>query len=327
MAKTITYQLMETEIIKRNWSYVYFGANDRFMKVRDSKGIECLFRGTRPDLSSANGVNIAVNKSETIKFVERIGYRVAETVIINDPSELSVFLSKEKQIVVKPMDSEKSKGVTVGITSMDELYDAISLARKESSTNTAVAQKQLSGKLYRVLVIGSNVVAVSDRKAACVVGDGLRTVRELVNQLNVDPRRGDDSSFALQTINIDSVSSYVGQEALEAVLGSGEELRIGAIESVSAGGTAADATELIHESWSRALVRIAHELGLFVAGFDLITPDISDPMVGNFMPLLEVNSTPGLKIHQFPSEGESREIAPILLDAVFDLKCKLSQLI
>ena len=90
-----------------------------------------------------------------------------------------------------------------------------------------------------------------------------------------------------------------------------------AIESVSEGGEARNCTADAHPGWIDAAVHITNALGLFVAGFDIMTDDISAPPADGYLPLLEVNSMPGLKIHEFPSQGEPVRLAARLLDSVF----------
>lgn len=318
MANTITHQIIESEAKRRGWSCTYYGVDDRFLQVENESGIKCVFRGTRPDLTSANGADIVDNKFETVAFVRNLGFKTPDTIMSDDIDSIVDFLMKQKEIVIKPLDSAKSYGVTVGITRQEEVPEALAYAHKYSKSNKVVAQEQVTGKLYRVFVIDDKVVAVSERRAATIIGDGKSTVNELIGVLNRDPRRGVGSEFALQTVSIESVSKYIGKDKLGTILEEGTELRIAAIESVSSGGMSIDVTDTAHASWTEAMTKITRELGLFVAGFDIITPDISIPMEGGYFPLLEINNRPGLKLHEFPAHGEPRHLAPLLLDMVFD---------
>ena len=54
-----------------------------------------------------------------------------------------------------------------------------------------LVEKFLPGDDYRLLVVGDRLVAAARREPPLVIGDGLQTVRELVDAVNMDPRRGD----------------------------------------------------------------------------------------------------------------------------------------
>ena len=317
MADTITHHLLSEEALKRHWSIEFYGEEEKFLRITDLNGKQSVFRGTRPDGSSANGVDVTRDKSDTLDFVQTLGYKIPTAIKTNSPKAIEDFLREHKTIVIKPVDSDKSQGVTVDISNADQIEPALSYAQLYSSTDQVIAQVQLTGRLYRIFVLDGIVVAVAERRAASVTGDGVSTVRELIDALNADPRRGIGSKYALQTIDSATVEEFLGTDRLADVVQAGEEVRISNIDSVSAGGSSINVTGDIHQSWIDATTRITTSLGLVVAGFDVIVDDIAEPLVDGYMPLLEINSRPGLKLHEYPLYGDPIHIAPKLLDAVF----------
>ena len=322
MANTITHKLIKEEALRRGWSVCFFGKNDVYLYISDNRGKSSFFRGSQPSLNSANGSDIARDKYQTIRFINHLGYKTPASLETDSLSELKTFLLEHKRIVIKPLDSDKSQGVTVGIDRIDQLKDALSLAQQFSSRMTVIAQRQIEGKLYRLFVLNQKIVAVSERRAAMIEGDGVSTVEGLINKFNANPLRGEGSQFSLQKVPLDDVVSYIGKESLDKVLEKGCTMRIAAIESVSAGGSSRSIYDEPHPTWANFVSHVTKELGLFVAGFDVITSNITLPISDAYVPLLEVNSMPGFKIHEYPTSGEPVHLAPMLLDATIGLSEK-----
>ncbi|HRE03910.1 MAG TPA: hypothetical protein PLV68_21620, partial [Ilumatobacteraceae bacterium] len=58
----------------------------------------------------------------------------------------------------------------------------------------------------RLLVVGDKVVAAARRDPPLVVGDGVHTIRQLVERVNLDPRRGEGHATSLTRIRLDEVA-------------------------------------------------------------------------------------------------------------------------
>ena len=61
----------------------------------------------------------------------------------------------------------------------------------------------LKGKEYRFLVIDDKVVGILHRVPANVIGDGEKSIRELVEIKNQDPLRGKGYVTPLEKINLE----------------------------------------------------------------------------------------------------------------------------
>lgn len=316
MANSITRQLLLDEASKRGWKVEIIGPRAQLCKITNAAGESELFSGSRPMRSAANGRLITVYKNLTLSFVESLGYTVPAYAIIDTLDEAQRFLEQYQKVVIKPIDGSQSKGVTVGISSPEQLVEALQIAQAQSVAGRVIIQKQIEGKLYRIFVLDGTVPVVTERRAAHVVGDGIATVQQLVEILNADPRRGDGSDTPLKRVSLDAVGTYLGAENVLRVPAVAEVVRISDIESVSAGGDAVNVTD-VHQSWRDAACHITKQTGLFLAGFDVMCEDIAEPLVGSFLPLLEINSSPGLKIHEYPSTGQPVHLAPLIFDALF----------
>jgi cyanophycin synthetase len=63
--------------------------------------------------------------------------------------------------------------------------------------------------------------------------------------------------------------------------------------------------------------RIAHFVGLDVAGIDIVAPTVSTPLADNGGGIVEVNAAPGLRMHLAPSYGTPRNVAEPIIDMLF----------
>ena len=66
-----------------------------------------------------------------------------------------------------------------------------------------IIEKYYEGDDYRVCVINNKVVAVSKRIPPYIIGDGIKSINQLINDLNSDERRGEDHEKPLTKIKID----------------------------------------------------------------------------------------------------------------------------
>ena len=75
---------------------------------------------------------------------------------------------------------------------------AFANARAESEH--VIVERYAPGDDYRLLVIGDRLIAAARRAPAQVIGDGRSTVAQLVDEVNQDPRRGDEHATVLSKI-------------------------------------------------------------------------------------------------------------------------------
>ena len=165
-------------------------------------------------------------------------------------------------------------------------------------------ERQIEGSNYRVLVVGDSVVAVSERLPAAVEGDGVHSVKELIEMENSDPLRGDGHEKPLTKIKVDDhVMFTLGKQGLDLnyIPRRGETVTLRENCNLSTGGKAVDRTDRIHPQVSMMAVRAAGIIGLDVAGVDITTTDISKPLKSTGGAIIEVNAAPGIRMHHYPS--------------------------
>jgi cyanophycin synthetase len=220
--------------------------------------------------------------------------------------------------VVKPLDGCHGHAVATGLKTPDEVRNAFEKAVKVSGG--VIVETFQPGNDYRILVVNGRVVAAAQRIPGHVVGDGRHTVKELVEIVNRDPRRGVGHEKVLTRLELDDQALRRLASAgltLESVPAEGRVVCLRSTANLSTGGTAIDKTDEIHEDNRVMAERTVSAIGLDVAGIDFVSPDISRSYRDVGGVIVEVNAAPGFRMHLAPTEGKSRDVAGPVIDHLF----------
>jgi cyanophycin synthetase len=278
-----------------------------------------LIEATLTDATPCICADISSNKQLTKYLLSENGIPVPRGRTVY--SEISAVMAAEQiglPVVIKPLDGNQGKGVQLALRTDDEIRSAFREATKYSSG--VVVERCVSGRDYRLLVVGSSVCAAAERLPASVCGDGTHTVRQLVDIINSDPRRGDDHQRQLTKIKLDSVTEHVlGRQGLglDSVPEKDRLVRLRQTGNLSTGGTAVDCTDVVHPENAAIAVRAARAVGIDIAGIDVVTENISTPISVNRGAVVEVNTAPGIRMHLYPSVGKPRNVAKNIVDLLF----------
>ncbi|MEO0539331.1 MAG: cyanophycin synthetase [Cyanobacteria bacterium P01_A01_bin.105] len=277
-------------------------------------------QATLSSQTSLLGVELACDKEATKQILADSGVPVPRGTVVDYPDELTNAIDSVGgyPIVIKPLNGNHGRGITLNIEDWAGAEAAYDAARDVS--RSVIVERYYQGRDHRVLVIGGHVVAVSERVPAHVVGDGRTTVEALIDQANRDPRRGDGHDNVLTKITVDRTSWELLEQqgySLDTVLPAGEICYLRATANLSTGGIAIDRTDEIHPYNIWLAQRIARIIGLDIAGIDVVTADISQPLRDIDGVVVEVNAAPGLRMHFSPSEGIARNVAEPIVNMLF----------
>lgn len=222
-------------------------------------------------------------------------------------------------VVVKPRDGNQGKGVAVNLRTREEVQAAYAAAR--AIAQDVLVERYLPGQDHRLLVVNGKLVAAARRAPPQVRGDGQRSIRALVEELNRDPRRGDDHATALTKVRLDAIAlatlSAQGYTA-DSVPAEGALVMLRNNANLSTGGSATDVTDEVHPAVAACAVDAAQAIGLDVCGVDLLCETVSRPLEEQSGGVVEVNAAPGLRMHLEPSFGHSRDVGEAIISAMFD---------
>ncbi|WP_238559638.1 glutamate ligase domain-containing protein [Mycobacterium liflandii] len=221
-------------------------------------------------------------------------------------------------VVIKPLDGNHGRGVTVNITSEDGIAEAFETADAEGSA--VLVETMLRGDDHRLLVVNGQLAAAARRVPGHVKGDGRHTIAELVNIVNQDPRRGVGHENVLTRLELDDQATRLLEEkgyTAETVPAEGEEVYLRKTANISTGGTAVDVTDTIHPDNKLMAERVIRAIGLDVGAVDFLTTDITKSYRETGGGICEINAGPGLRMHIAPSEGTPRDVGGAIMDMLF----------
>jgi len=264
-------------------------------------------------------VEIASDKEETNRILGELGLPVPRQRVVRTAEAAAAAAERlGYPVVVKPLDANHGRGVSLDLKNGDEVRAAFEKAREHA--RSVVIENFLAGFDHRMLVVGGQLVAVAKRVPGHVVGDGKSTIAELVAIVNSDPRRGIGHEKVLTRIELDAQAERLMADksvTRETVLPAGEIFYLRGTGNLSTGGTAIDLTDVVHPDNQEMAMRAAMAIGLDVCGVDFITPDIRESHREVGGGICEVNAAPGFRMHVAPTEGKPRDVAGPVMDMLF----------
>ena len=271
------------------------------------------------DATSAVAEQIAQDKELTKQLLTAVGVPVPLGRAVDDIDDaVAAFEALGGAVVVKPRDGNQGKGVSVNVETRQHLEAAWAAASEISSD--ILVERFIPGHDFRALVVGGQLVAAARRDPAHVIGDGVHTVRELVDEVNLDPRRGEGHATALTRIRLDEVAvTQLEKQGYGAasIPPRGARVLLRHNANLSTGGTATDVTDDIHPELAARAIEAAQTVGLDIAGVDVVCENIGRPLEEQGGGIVEVNAAPGLRMHIAPSYGKGRPVGEAIIGTMF----------
>ncbi|MDH3902294.1 MAG: cyanophycin synthetase [Xanthomonadales bacterium] len=266
-------------------------------------------------------VEISCDKEDTHNLLRDLGLPVpSQRMIYNPRSAVRAARSIGFPVVLKPLNANHGRGVSINLTSDEQVESAFSFAREHGSSRAVLVESYVEGFDHRMLVVNNELVAVAKRVPGHVVGDGKSTVTQLVDMVNEDPRRGIGHEKVLTRLELDRPALELlelGGYDADTVLQDGEVFYLRNTANLSTGGTAIDLTDVVHPDNKEMAERAIRSVGLDVGGVDFLTQDITQSYKEIGGAIVEVNAAPGFRMHVAPSEGEPRDVSGKVMDMLF----------
>jgi cyanophycin synthetase len=276
--------------------------------------IQATVTGRTPHIA----VELASDKEETNKILGTLGLPVPRQELVNSASDAVRAARKLGAVVTKPYNGNHGRGITINLTTDDEVRAGFEAAREHS--RSVIVETFVGGEDHRLLVVNGELIAATRRTPGHVVGDGRRTVAELVEVVNQDPRRGVGHEKVLTRLELDAQAELmlerVGYTAAS-IPKDGEVVPLRSTANLSTGGTATDVTDIIHPDNRDMAVRAVRAIGLDVGGVDFITTNIAESYKSIGGGICEINAAPGFRMHIAPSEGTPRDASGPVIDMLF----------
>ncbi|HHT65774.1 MAG TPA: cyanophycin synthetase [Clostridiales bacterium] len=282
--------------------------------------------GTLTDNTSCISVDMACDKTVTKELLEQAGIPVPKGGVCRTIKE-AIQTAEEigYPVVLKPVNGNQGKGVSLNIQCPEEIPEAFRIAAAFSEN--ILVEEYINGNDYRILVVGNQVSAVSLRIPANVIGDGRHTIAQLVELKNKDERRGEDHERPLTKIKLDEISMAILKKQgylPDSIPKKGIRVYLKMSGNLSTGGEAVDYTDRIHPDNQQIAIRAAKIIGLDIAGIDIKCKNIDKPLTLGQGAVIEVNASPGIRMHLYPSKGKVRKVGNAIVDMLFPYGSKHS---
>ncbi|MFO1041316.1 MAG: acetate--CoA ligase family protein [Planctomycetaceae bacterium] len=261
----------------------------------------------------------STDKAFTKRLWSTLGIPVAQGRVVVDPDD-AVRLAEQLgwPVVVKPLDSDYSNGVTLNVRDPASVRTAYKTARQESES--VMVERTLPGAVHRFLIVSDRVVSVVRRDPAGVVGDGHRSIRELVECENQSPRRGPDYRWPLHRLQLaDEELAYLADQGLTAdsIPTQGQRIELRREPYLTSGGESHEVLDQVHPETLTIVRDAVRVVGLDLAGVDLIARDISIPLAEQNGGLLELNAQPAICLHLAPFNDKPQPVGEAIVDSMF----------
>ena len=325
-------ELREVDLLGPSTSSIVEEANRRgipTLRLNDSSLVQIGYgskqrriQATMTDRTSALAVEIADEKFRTKKLLSQAGIPTPPGGIAESLSD-AIRLAEDigYPVAVKPEVGNHGRGITACVSNTGELEAAYASAL--GTYESVIVEKSLTGLDFRVLVINGNLAAAALREPAFVVGDGTSSVRQLIDEVNRDPRRGVGHERVLTAITVDHMTerllTFQGYE-IDDVLAANEKLHLKSTANLSTGGTARDVTDEVHQDVRLMCERIARIVGMDCMGIDIVAPSLDRALPSGSAGIVEVNAAPGFRMHLDPTVGKARNVASLFVDMLFPLE-------
>jgi cyanophycin synthetase len=282
---------------------------------RYQQRIQATVTGRTPHIS----VELASDKEETNKILAGLGLPVPQQELVQ--SETQAVRAARRigfPVVVKPYNGNHGRGISIRLTTDEEVAHGFVVAREHS--RSVIVETFLEGDDHRLLVVNGELVAATRRTPGHVVGDGEHTVTELIDIVNLDPRRGVGHEKVLTRLELDAQAQKMLTRAgltAKSVPAKDQVVYLRSTANLSTGGTATDVTDIIHPDNREMAERAIRAIGLDVGGVDFLSKNIAESYRTIGGGICEVNAAPGFRMHVAPSEGTPRDVAEPVIDMLF----------
>lgn len=264
-------------------------------------------------LNSTKTINLSRNKSKTIKKLSQHHLPVPQQIIVHSVKEyLSVCQSAHWRIpqVIKPLTGQKGKFVFLNIKNVPGGQSAVKEVLKNYPDGCLI-ESYHPGNDYRFFVLNFKVIGVAQRLTPTITGNGKSTIKQLIDQENIKRRQ----QFLLTGRRLlnrlrhwPRLTWYLHLQglSLKAILPKNKTITLYPLPNFSTGGSV---KTIPIKSIPPSLIQLAEKaakiIGLKICGVD---------MVGNT--IIELNSDPGLRLHDWPNQGQSQHVAETILNYI-----------
>ncbi|UUR82888.1 bifunctional glutamate--cysteine ligase GshA/glutathione synthetase GshB [Clostridium perfringens] len=319
----LSTQILILDAIKRGIEFNMMDRLENFISLSDGEKVEYVKQATKTSKDSYITALIMENKLVTKDILRENNIRVPKGKDYDniDEAKKDFRLFKDEKIVIKPKSTNFGLGISIfpGEYSREDYDKAVEIAFREDSS--ILIEEFMTGKEYRFLVIGEEVVGILHREPANVIGNGESTIEELVFEKNKDPLRGKGYKTPLEKIKLGEIEEmFLKNQGLsfKSIPKNGEKIYLRENSNISTGGDSIEFTDKIHPSYKEVALKSAKAVKALICGVDMVIDNIEEEAKEKNHGIIELNFNPAIHIHCFPYKGENRKAGEKILDLLFN---------
>lgn len=320
--QTASYVLLQNALHDHGFSSrTYLVGEHEFAEYTHPNGAIWLTRTEHFSYPLNHGavMEMADQKALAEEWVRQFGASTPDTIVLLQNEKLNkgdaqAFLDKYQKLVVKPETSFGSKGLTMNITNLDDLAQALEKARAvDQLRDSVLVQQQVPGEEFRFAILGGKVQGVIAREKLRIIGDGVSTIGELIAIENTEREKVSEHTLVKYPA-VEEVAQFSYDEA--EVLPAGEKRILSEATLIAGGASVYDVSDKVHESYVQFTENLATKMGAGFIVVDLLLQDISVPMTAANTYFNEFNKAPALKMFYSERNGSNVDILPELARAI-----------
>ena len=320
----LSTQIFMFDAIQKGVQVKVLDESDQFLRLQFQDHVEYVKNANMTSKDSYIVPLIMENKTGTKKVLKEAGFRVPGGAEFSSMEEAVKAYPRfaEQAFVIKPKSTNYGLGITIFKegASLEDYQAGLAIAFREDSS--VLVEEFMPGTEYRFFVIDGEVQAIMLRVPANVIGDGIRTVKELVEEKNSDPLRGTNHRAPLELIQLGELEQLMLKEqglTIESVPQANQIVYLRENSNISTGGDSIDMTDEFSEAYKKIAVSAVEALGAKISGIDLIIPDKEiDPTTDKkAYGIIEANFNPAMHMHVYPFAGKGRRLTMNVLKLLY----------
>jgi cyanophycin synthetase len=259
---------------------------------------------------------IAVDKAIAYDFALQQGVSVPVTVNVlpNDEelTEAKKLLERFGKIIVKPLDASLAIGVTLNIKNRADLEQAVQSARHYSGI--VLAQQQVHGDELRFAVVNGKAVAALLRQTARVVGDGKRTIAQLIEAENKERLTLPNKYFEYPQLD----GSLIDPELITSrrILKDGKVLELSHSAMVRYGASMYNVLKDVDQGYIDIVEKLGSALSRDFIVVDIMIADYGAACTPDNYWFIEFNTSPVLKLFHGTRDGNDVDIVGLVAERI-----------
>jgi D-alanine-D-alanine ligase-like ATP-grasp enzyme len=258
---------------------------------------------------------VSSNKDAAYALAHKLGARTPITITVNSHDYTTDALQNmlvHMPLVVKPNTASLSHGLTLNISSLAALRQAITVASEFDET--VLVQQQIEGEELRFVVLNNSVKAILMRQSPQVIGDNTQTIQQLIDTEN--SARAAISSDYVKYPMLDSKVIDNQLIDLKSVPADGEVIKLGRGTMIATGASVYNVLEETHVSYISLAAKLGSQLGHGFVVVDMFVSNHLQPLTAENYAFIEFNMSPVLKLFYSCRYGENYDVLADLVPLI-----------